>query len=317
MVLKVAVELLAAHDIQVIFENTEVGGSGITIVDADSVPGQLFLSKPSLNEQALLVFSSGGALKHPGRIVLEKPIRVQDMKDALHDMCLAWTSKRETVEHSPAVSPEPTSTNTAKVFDTDLLGSLIKSARAGTSAHYTINPDLQLWINGPDNTIAASCGVDKLEILGGIPSKSFLMKDLTPEECSGAVESQNLSTNNLSALLWKMAQRASKDQLLGGYSHDTPLKLKAWPNFTRYGASQKQIQLSAMLSRSSKSIDSLQKHTGIDRAEIIGFCNAAYAMGLLEAEPIPASNPFNRPKMPNKRAGLLNRLAQRLSFSTA
>ena len=132
---------------------------------------------------------------------------------------------------------------------------------------------------------------------------------------------QGLAVSALDALIWQCALQNESEGLPRGLEEDTPVRLKAWPNFTRQGFRNDFFRIAAVLARQPASCAELVKTTGLPRASVAGFLLACDAVGLLVAGLPAGADPDKvtplRRKTPPARQGLLARLAERLGWRRA
>ncbi|HHH48777.1 MAG TPA: hypothetical protein ENK51_07820 [Gammaproteobacteria bacterium] len=122
----------------------------------------------------------------------------------------------------------------------------------------------------------------------------------------------NIST--LDSLLWQAGVEHSGGHLLDGHDMAQPVRLKAWPNFTRNGFRQSHFKLAAIMARQPISLKELRKEAGVARDEVVSFYNAAYAVGLIDRSVGAADAGQLNSKPRTRRKGLLGMLARKLGF---
>ncbi len=309
VVLKVAVDLLQAHDCNVELTQTEQAGADIAVVDADSDTGRLLLEQSPQTRRVLALCSADTCAASNIRVI-RKPVRVQELKDALHELCRLDLSRAMTgvrTSSAPA-TPPPRAQGTRTLFET-----LVELRKARRTAHLSIEGGAQLWVNPAADQLVTTAP-DALPQLGATPRAQLTVADLSEE--AFAQQAEQLQTHSLAEQLWRLAQRAPTTDVLGDYDLNTPVRLRAWPNFTRYGVNPQHLQLTALMTRQARTLNDIRQASGLAQEDVVSFCNAAYAVGLLQVSPAEAAQPTRPGGQHRARRGLFAKLAQRLSLAT-
>ncbi len=271
----------------------------LLVLDADHREGREALAAARPGQVKLLL----AAEARIGRnlIAVRKPVdigRFRDLLGRLYEKMAAQLSHRD----APA---RPATATPVDVFRT-LLDARNQRRRlvlevAGTGS---------AWIDGEAGSVTSTLDTAALHRLLTRPAGAFTVREPAPGEQAPAGDIQ---VTSLSTLLWDAALACSGGRLLPGHDTETPVRLKAWPNFTRHAFHPDHLKLAAALARAPHTLAGLAAVTGVPLATAIDFHNAAFAVGLLEraGDDTPAVPP---PAPPSPRRGLLARIARRLSL---
>lgn len=180
-------------------------------------------------------------------------------------------------------------------------------------------PDLtKLYVNGQSKTFMADDDINHLKKFAPIPLSEIKLSNIDEEHFSAETRKKPISA--LHRLLWTAGIYGSEGKLLAGHTMDRPVKLRAWPNFTRNDFLPQHLKMAAIIARRPTSLEQLVKQTGIAQSDIINFYNAAYAVDLIEIsdsseveDKIPA---IQNSGMAQTRQGILSKLASRLKLGT-
>lgn len=309
MVLRVSLGILESSGIKVTSLDKGDTSGTIVIVDVDMPEGRdfyrLFESKKN---QVLLVLSSEN-LNDTRNMILRKPVRVQTLKDVLLDLC---TEKSKTLfDTYGAQSTKPSAPEKNLFF-------ILLESRDEKKIRQIFNPPFPaIYINGFDNVLAFSGTQDSFRKMMQAPSYQLEIKSLAWADFNSLARGQIIIP--LLDALWTAALFGSQGQLIPGHSPDTPILLKGWPNFSRVEFDSDHMRLTSIMSKQVLTLNQLHEKTQIDYKKIVSFYNALWSASLIQANfalPTTAVPTHSESKQSEpKKAGLLARIAQRLSFS--
>ncbi len=171
-----------------------------------------------------------------------------------------------------------------------------------------------IYIDGNKSTIASQMDYDHVLEVGlhneqhHLHSSEFAEKDVD-------TTADDISLSSLDNFLWELTLKSSENILPDDIDLDTPIKLKAWPNFTRHGFHPDNFKIAALLARQPNSQRNLIETTGLDETVISRFINSCYAVGLIEAQRDVAVEPVAEKQISQERSGLFHRLAMKLGIA--
>jgi len=285
----------------------------LVIVDMDSPQGRAAFTALAAGQVKLLL---GGPPASGRNIVsLAKPVNVNALRDMLGRICRRMRDQLEASVHD---LPAPADTGSSAAATPDLLTLLGNARREGAILALAIDGKDLLLVNGALRVFAAMVEdaetrlfAAKPETLVSRPLEARTFEALTQQRTLGALDN----------LLWECALHVEPDRLPPGIGEETPVRLKAWPNFTRQGFRNDYFRIAAALARQPASCAQLVEITGLDRRSVVGFISACDAVELLVALPPAGADPekvtpLHKAASPERR-GLLARLAQRLGLAQA
>ena len=125
-----------------------------------------------------------------------------------------------------------------------------------------------------------------------------------------------------SQFLWEVALLTSRGRLPEGTSLEMPIRLKRWPNLTRYLESPHAMRIAALWSRTAHSLSETVRQLSIPAGCVYSFYYAALSLNYVEeltAADVPARSPTVKDVAPAQDSpasppakGLLGRLLRRL-----
>jgi len=341
-VLKVAVGLINDDGIASLLLPDDSPHGHLLVIDADTELGQQVLEE-SRDGQVKLVLSEK---RRQGTNVIwqEPPVRVTDMQELLTRICLRMKATfateeamHEAADTAESAQPAPTNTQSpettsdqavetaastpaepAETEDTkepaapskNLFHILLNARQQKTCYQIRFN-DTWLLVGGHNGTVASKHEPDAKTVMSA-PFKKLYIEQIDIVAFAKNAQEMNIST--LDSLLWQAGVDHSDGRLLEGHDMSQPVRLKAWPNFTRNGFRQSHFKLAAIMARQPISLKELRKEAGVARDEVVSFYNAAYAVGLIDrnVNASDADQPNSKPR--TRRKGLLGMLARKLGF---
>lgn len=311
-VLEVAHALLKDDGIECeLLENTDVNGE-LVVIDSETEAGQQLY--PQLKESQVKIVLTSGAIKAKNTVSLSKPVRVTTLKDVLSQVCnqvYEYIAKQKDLAHK--ATPVSEITSEAGTVSQNIFQILLDAKVNEKCIRLTCTGEEDLFINGPDRTLYSNSDQT-------IPEEYFKVEqgELSVIELDHSQLKQftkDMTPHAIDAELWHTGIECSKGNLLSGHRSDTPVKLKAWPNFSRQGFKPEFFKIAAIMAKQLISLDELSKVSGVPLDIIVDFYNAAYAVGLVEMRSDITAETINKKTMTVERKTLLGKLAQRLRFA--
>ncbi len=280
----------------------------LVVVDYDTETGQSQLSAIR-GSQVKIIITAGKPVQGKNTVTLHKPVRVTTLSDILVQIC------RQIYEH---ISKHPQSTNSATAPSTNqnqntAFHHFLKAKQEKSTLKVTCPNCPDVYINGTDKTIFIKGAHESLETYYLPDNTCITSEPITPEVLLASV--QGLTPHALDAELWQAGIECSNGQLLPEQQTNIPVKLKAWPNFSRQGFKPEFFKIAAYMAKQAISIDELSKVTQIPLNIIIDFYNAAFAVDLIEKPSGNQAQGTQQRSMSNSRKTLLAKLANRLRFA--
>ncbi len=177
----------------------------------------------------------------------------------------------------------------------------------------------KIWVDADDKKLQAFCR---------LPLKTFARHQTDSSNDSNEVKispEPMLNTDefpgplqSMDAFLWKVAWWNAGGQLPLGITEIQPLKLKYWPNITRYLCPDHAVQICALLFQGPVSPLRISQVLDIECKEVYGFISAANALGLIDTlqnkptEETTSSESTKPATTKRRNTGLLQRILSRL-----
>lgn len=168
----------------------------------------------------------------------------------------------------------------------------------------------KIWTSGDDKMLHAFCRV---------PLKTFARFNGHAAASNVAIKPQPEAAFSelprplqaMDAFLWKAAWWSSGGRLPFGLAPDQPVRLKRWPNLTRYLCPPYAVRISAFLFQKTVTPLKAAELLGLAPGEVFAFLSAASALGLVE-QVVEPSQPREESAQTIRNVGLLRRIWQRL-----
>lgn len=312
-VLQVAVVMLKDDDIACELNEDSKTSSEIIVIDMDNESSKK--TYPTLREsQVKIILSAENNFSGKNIVSMRKPVRVTALKDVLLKICqqinIYLTRQKTTTQNSNnSTNASLLSGTKSKNFFQHMYtarheGMCLKIGCPEKNAIYVHGKNRTIYSAGDHNTITEYFTVDQGSITASTVQESELIS-----------ATANLSPHALDAELWQAGVVCSHGQLLPGHRTDTPVKLKAWPNFSRQGFKPDFFKIAAIMAKRPISIDNISKAAQIQLDVVIDFYNAAFAVDLIEVETNQNLPTKQERQLSNDRKTLLGKLAQRLKLA--
>lgn len=282
----------------------------LLVIDADTEQGDHALQSSTAGQVKLLLATSPASGKNI--VAVKKPIEIQSLKllleklfDKMHDQLVRTTMMQVQTEHKVEIQQ---STSCKTMLQVLLAAKNNKTVLRICSTQF---PDV--FIDGTNNSMAST--IPQTEVVGFVkqPLDNVVVDQLKSSEF--AVHSNKMNIQSLHNTLWVAAIECSNGQLLPDNSLDIPIKLRAWPNFTRNSFKPEYLQLAAILAKQAITLSQLQQLSGVPLKEIINFYNAAHAVDLIDKVEKDTNEPAaTKPAISAQKKGLLVKIALRLGL---
>jgi hypothetical protein len=312
-VLQVAVGMLKDDDMDCGLLDDANSNGEIVFIDLDTDVGQSLF--PQLREsQVKIVFSTDKKIAGKNTVSLKKPIRVTTLKDILVQICMQiYEYLNKYQENGTQQAQAKSEAKDIPALNGNVFQNLYKAKSAGLcmKMSYAGHPDV--FVNGAEKTIFFNGERSEIGKYYSGDQSEICASVLQENELRNSV--QNLPPHALDAELWHAGVVSSNGKLLPGQRTDVPVKLKAWPNFSRQGFKPEYFKIAAFMAKQAISIDDLSKVTQVQLDIVIDFFNAAFAVDLIETQTGDAGQQVQERQLSSDRKTLLSKLAQRLKFA--
>ncbi len=292
-------------------------GGHLVILDMESPDGRRAFPALGAGQVKLLLGgppASGRNIAH-----LAKPVQVGALRELMSRICRRMQAQLDASFHdlqAPEVPPSPSAPAAAPA--TDLLARLRTARREGSLLAVRVKGQDLLLVSGAARACAFLVEDGETRLFAAAPA------DIEIREIDTAAFEAAAGTTALGALdnlLWQCAVHAAPDRLPPGIDEQTPVRLRAWPNFTRQGFRNDYFRIAATLARQPASCAQLIEATGFDRRSVVGFLTACEAVELLVVLPPEGADAAKvtplHGRAGTRRRGLLARLAERLGLAQA
>ena len=153
------------------------------------------------------------------------------------------------------------------------------------------------------------------------PFSMAQLPDATARVVNALTFSGSGSTDTLHTaedFLWNIAAWAARGRLPIGVDPYRPVRLRAWPNFTRTWAAPHALRIVALWTREWASPVEIARRLGIPQRYVFSVYTSARFAGLFQPEPVatisPPEQPANdaAPPIPPQRPSILSRILRKL-----
>ena len=279
----------------------------LVIVDREAADGERWLADLTPGQVKLVL--GGAPVQGRNLAFLAKPFNVGALRDMLLRIVRQMRAQLQAAQPPRASAGRPTAPG--------LLAALRQARDRGQALQVLCNGKTLLHVSGATRACAFAAGQSVETLLAQAEALAFQPLD----DVAFRQATQGLTLGALDALIWQCALASDAENLPAGLDDDTPVRLKAWPNFTRQGFRTDFFRIAAVLARQPASCTALVESTGLSRNCVRAFLHACEAVDLLVFEP-PAGaedgkvTPIRKTAGP-ARHGLLARLAERLGWRRA
>ncbi len=310
-ILGVAVALLKKNEILLnVLEPDDTSGT-ILIVNMDNSEGLDFYNQFDYPRQQLMLLLASEIINDQRNAILKKPIRVQTLRDVLHDIYLQRIPK---IQSATTVDKNKVSEKPVSFVQTDINNTLFfilwQAKQEKQVLQIFCSPHSPLFVDTAKEIIATSASRQTLRKIIQHPGQ------LRSTKLSGAdfeVLARGQLILPLSHVLWSAALYGSNGQLIPTHSADVPVQLKAWPNLSRLEFEPEHMKLASVMATRAMSLKQLQQKIQLSWNTIVGFYNAAWTAGLIVIN--PANLPTASSAKNADKTGLFARIANRLRMA--
>lgn len=291
-----------------IFDNLQA--AHLVIIDGDTDQGTRILTQ-SRPGQVKLVFSNQ---QQAGKnvITLKKPVSLNRLKDVMARLFEKMQAQLGT--HNTRPTRVGVNSVRTESLLTETLFHVLFTAKENRDVLHLSNPDFaDIFIDGVNRSLATSNSHEQIRDFIRLPIQNIVVNKMAIN--SFAVHSSELNISSLYNMLWEAALECSHGQLIPGLTAETPIRLRAWPNFTRNGFKPEHLKLAAVMAQQPVKISQLESLTSVPFESIVNFCNAAWAVDLLDKVSNENVMPIKRKKPSTAKKSLLSKIADRLGFS--
>lgn len=296
-VLSVAVNLLLAFEVKAELVEGVVHDADIAVVDLDSETGQAYAARIGESKMPRLIRVTSREMPSVGSVI-NKPLRVAELKDELIELCSELTERRT----DSASAPSDVSSVQA------LVNTLMAAVRDQAFGCLKTDHVEKAWINGRSREICTRDGRFSA-MVSSLADENFTIERL--DEAAFEKASKGLIVEKYVDVVWALTSMQGGDGLAPGLSPALRYKLKVWPKLSGRYLRPEYVALAALLTRRPHSLNDLLEASAISRPDATDFMNAVFAMGILEASddaPTPKKGGVSE-----ERKGLFAKIARRLS----
>lgn len=308
-------ERLALDGMQFQLQPDNVQQAHLVILDDETETGKNALLRARTG-QVKLVFSSRNR-SGKNLISIQKPINLTSLKDLLVRIFqkmysqLAQEPTAMTLATASVLGPQDIMQSDNNLF------TVILDAKENQQLLRIEAPDFpEIYINGNSKSFATLMEHNDLRKIFTIPFEQLTITPIDEQDFNKHTNDMLIAA--MYRLLWISGIYGSNGQLIAGHDTNRPVKLRAWPNFTRNDFMPQHLKLAAILARQPTTITELVGTTGLNQSDVVSFYNAAYVVDLIEF----SENTADRIKEPSpptpntKRQSILSKLAARLKLGT-
>lgn len=298
--------------------NHNVGSAQLLVLDDDSEGGRTLLQR-SRSGQVKLVLSSNPKMGK-NIIGIKKPLDLSKLIVLLTrvfekmQIQLAGRRQRQPIEVADAQSGANHSAEAGSqhALEQTLFGVLLDAKTEELVLRVSAPKCAEILIDGINRSIATKAPRDSLHALLKKSRDQLWIEQLLSRDFE--THSNGLNITPLYSTLWTAAIECSQGQILPGHDPGTPVKLRAWPNFTRSDFRAEHLKLAAVLARQATPLNQLQALTQVPYGDIVNFYNAAVAVDIIDVNPAENTPAPVEKTVTQQMKNLFNRIAQRLSF---
>jgi len=305
--LLITVIKLLAHEGKIFKVIDNHSQSHLLVIDFDAESGKRDFKRSRDGQVKLLI----GDRKYSGKNLISviKPFEITSLKEIFANLHEKMFMQLELArKKSPRVGG--LSRNSTHVL-TDTVFHLLLSTKENKD-HVCIGsegyPDI--LVDGENKSITTTASTQDLDHIIRKPLFEHNVRKLKGTNLSN----KEGKISPLYNVLWMSALSCSHGQLLPGHKSSEPVKLKAWPNFTRNGFKPEYFKLAAILAQRPVALSDLENLTQVPYAEIVNFYNAAYSVDLIEKNFDNMDAKVTERKVSAKKKSLLGKIADRLGF---
>ncbi|MFC1749225.1 hypothetical protein ACFL2V_10510 [Pseudomonadota bacterium] len=260
----------------------------LVVIDIDSDTGNSALKSLRPGQVKLAFTTDRNKISGKNIVTIAKPLKEQ----IVNALFLRIANKLDGLlrqKQAPQSTPENNATENssnsvaAERKKETLFHVLLDAKKKLQTISISIDNTPPLLINGVGNSTATEMNAEDLRNMLAMPSSNVKINDIEVSDIPTASNAV-MTVASLDASLWTAGIMWRPATLIGNVDLETPVRLKAWPNFTRNNFFSEHLKLSAALAVRPISLQKLHSMTEIPLEEITCFYNAAFAVGLIEIE---------------------------------
>jgi hypothetical protein len=307
MAVVTAAKLLSYENINYKISANNLKHAHLLIIDEENHIGKQALRQCRPGQVKLVV--SNKPMMAKNIIGLQRPVNLSTLKNVLNKLY-----KKLNFQLTSLHTDDSTSTKNTRVTELkeSIFNVLLETKQKKQILHIVSDGIPDIFIDGCNQCLATSASDSELEKLIILPIEQIGFYKLKPK--SFAVHSNEMNIQSLHNLLWLSAIKCSRGKILAGHNLEKPIRLKAWPNFTRTTFIAEHLKLAAILAKQPNTIRQLSDRTGIALNEVINFYNAAYAVDLIDFGNDPDKSTQELRTRSTEQQGLFAKIAERLSL---
>jgi hypothetical protein len=280
----------------------------LLVLDGDTPNGQQLLQASREGQVKLLIST------HPTRgkniIGLSKPLKIHLLAGLLKKLFIKMQqqlSQRKRITQSSVVNEK------REIGGNKTLFSLLLEVKTQKNiARISCTPYPDIFADGLNRSLVTSASHEQIKEIINRPFEEMVVDYLPGSDFAVHKSAMNVST--LHHILWISGLQNSNGKIIQDHNIDQPVKLRAWPNFTRNDFKAEHLKLAALMARHAISITELAKLSNVSLEEVINFYNAAFAVDLIDFTEQTASQPVRQSSNSHKQHSLLTKIANRLSL---
>lgn len=309
VVLHTVIRVLSRDGFMLEMTTGDIRQAHLLVVDEDSMEGRTALAQRR-SGQVILLFSSNSR-SGKNLVALRKPVEIDTLRDLLRELL----KKMQAQLLRSAMAPNSATGQLGQEADLPertLFQILLNAKENKKVIRIQCGSYPDIFVDGLNQSLATTASIEAIREVIRTPASQLLIEDL--ETSSFAVHGNGMTISTLYNVLWAAAIECSHGRLLPGHSPDIPVKLRAWPNFTRNDFKLEHLRLAAVLARRAVPLRILAETTQVAYADVVDFYNAAYAADLIETCKTEQSVAESPKKTVPQWQSLFGKIARRLSF---
>ena len=306
LIVTTAIKLLSIDGLNYKIYDNAIATAHLLILDEESNDSKAAMRRARAGQVKLIISSKPTMAKNS--IGLQRPMELGNLKGLLKNLYeklqsqLLNQQQRKQVD-KPIVITELKATIFNILFETKTKKRILHLLTPGL-------PDI--FVDGINRCLATTASEAQLDQLVRTPLDSITIDQLDP--ASFAVHSNDMNIQSLHNLLWLAGIKCSAGKILPGHSLDKPVKLRAWPNFTRNTFAAQHLKFAAILARQAMSLRQLAETTQLPLQEVVNFYNAAFVVDLIEFKDAAAAVQGLATRRDPEKPGLFAKIAKRLNI---
>lgn len=264
--------------------------SDLTIVNADSAEGQQFLSN---NKTGVKVYAAASIPTENDRYFIQKPISAKGLKKILNNFLETLNADKDPNKSNQSLARATSSNHSTPQYyrpDNYLQGRILRTLDKVSEDNDCIrltmpysHKNLLIVITIKKRQVFITSDSNKLNKFYGFMFGATKVDAQFFKSCEHVLNGEEpVSCLSLDKLIWDSSVGASLGRLPENASETTPFKLKYWPNLTRFKIKNGFLQIAALWSQNSLSIEKVKDHLPHYSQHINSFYSAASSLGMFE-----------------------------------